>query len=175
MVNHVATIEDREERNKAAQTVVSILQNMVPQPKDVEEFKHKLWDHLAILSDFKLDVDAPYELPSREKLETKPSPIPYITNPIRYKHYGRSIELMVEKAVEMKEGEEKDRLIELLANHMKRSYLAWNRSQVTDEQILDDLMKLADQKLKIKKDLTLTETRNLISRPKKRKVQIRKK
>ena len=175
MVNHVVNIEDREVRNKAARTLASILQNMVPQPKDIEEFKHKIWDHLSILSDFKLDVDAPFELPSREKLATKPSPIPYVTHRIRFKHYGRSIELMVEKAVEMEEGEEKDRLIELIANHMKRSYLAWNRNQVTDEQILEDLMKLADQKLKIKKDLTLTESHDLISRPKKRKVQIRKK
>jgi len=175
MVNHLATIEDRETRNKAAHTIVSIMQNMVPQPKDVEEFKHKLWDYLSIMANFKLDVDAPFELLSREKLALKPSPIPYNSNPIRYKHYGRSIELMVEKAVKMEDGEEKERLIELIANHMKRSYLTWNRSQVTDEQILKDLLKMADQKLTIQEDLTLTDSRNLISRPKKKKSQSRKK
>jgi len=175
MVNHVVSIENREERNKAAQTIISIMQNMIPQSKDFEEFKHKLWDHLALLSDFKIDVDAPYELPSREKLAEKPKPIPYNSNPIRFKHYGRNNELMAQEAAKMEEGEEKDRLIELIANHMKRSYLTWNRNQVTDEQILEDLQKLAGQKLEIKKDLILTETRNLLTRPKKKKTQIRKK
>lgn len=175
MVNYVVSLEDKEQRTKAAKTIISIMQNMVSQPKDLEEFKHKLWDHLAVLSDFKLDVDAPFELPSREKFTGKPKPIPYNRNPIKYKHYGRSLELMVEKAVQMDEGEEKDRLIQLIANHMKRSYLAWNRNQVTDEQILNDLNQIAGQKLKISKDLTLTDSKNLINRPKRKKTQTRKK
>ena len=169
MVNHIKTIEDREERNKAARTVVSIMQNMVPHSKDPNELKHKLWDHLAIISDFDLDIDSPFEMPEKEKFFAKPKPIPYHTNPIKYKHYGRSIELMIDKAVEMDAGEVKDRLIKLIANHMKRSHFAWNKSQVPDELIFRDLKTLSNGKLEVSNDLVLSETRQFVSKPRKKR------
>jgi hypothetical protein len=174
MVNHIKTIEDREERNKAAKTLISIMQNMVPHGKDLNELKHKLWDHLAIISDFELDIDSPFELPDKEKLQTKPKPVSYKSNPIKFKHYGRSIELMIKKAVEMEEGETKDRLIKLIANHMKRSYLAWNKSQVTDEVIFKDIKILSQGKLEIKEGLVLTDTRQLLSKPRKKRSNLQK-
>ena len=101
MVNHILTIEDREERNKAAQTVISVMGNLNPHLRDINDFKHKLWDHLAIISDFKLDIDSPYSMPEKAVLVEKPKQIPYHMHSIKYKHYGHSIVLMIEKAVEM--------------------------------------------------------------------------
>ncbi len=104
MVDHILTIEDREERNKAARTIIGIMGNLNPHLRDINDFKHKLWDHLAIIADFKLDIDAPYELPTQELLEERPKKIDYNQKSIRFKHYGHSIALMIEKAVEMEEG-----------------------------------------------------------------------
>jgi len=174
MINHIKTIEDREERNKAARTVVQIMQNMVYQGRDNGDMKRKLWDHLAVISNFELDVDAPFELPEKESLTKKPEPIPYNSNPIKYKHYGRGIELLVGKAVEMEDGEDKERLIKLIANHMKRSYLTWNKGQVTDDIIIQDLVGMSDGRLQISKDLILADTREMFSKPRKKR-NIRKK
>jgi len=168
MVEYLLTIEDREKRNKHAQTIIDVMGNLYPYLRDVAEFKHKLWDHLAIMTDFKLDIDYPYDPPSPDILTEKPNVVPYNQHHIKYKQYGRTMELMIEKASEM-EGEEREVMIELLANHMKKSYLAWNKDAVEDEKILDDLNHLSKGKLKAPKDLKLTETKLLISKPKKQK------
>ena len=168
MVEYLMTIEDREKRNKHAQTIVDVMGNLYPYLRDVAEFKHKLWDHLAIMTDFKLDIDYPYDLPSPDILTEKPRKVPYNQHHIKYKQYGRTMELMIEKASEM-EGEEREAMIELLANHMKKSYLAWNKDSVEDEKILDDLKHLSGGKLVASKDLKLTETKLLLSKPKKSK------
>lgn len=174
MVNHIKTIEDRNERNKATQSVIAVMQNMVPHGRDMEEFKHKLWDHLILISDFELDIDSPYELPTKEQYTAKPTPIPYNNHPIRFKHYGRGVELLIEKAVEMKDGEEKDRLIKLIANHMKRSYITWNKSSVNDEVIISDLEKLSKGKLIVNKDIVLADERAILARSRKKRQQRKK-
>ena len=107
MVNHIKTIEDRDERNKAARTVIGVMGNLNPHLRDVADFKHKLWDHLAIISDFELDIDSPYPLPERESLQSKPKKVPYHQHAIRKKHYGRSIVLMIEKAVALEPGKKR--------------------------------------------------------------------
>lgn len=168
MVDYLLTIEDREKRNKSAQTVIDVMGNLYPYLRDVAEFKHKLWDHLAIMTDFKLDIDYPYELPSLETLNEKPKRVPYNQHKIRYKHYGLVMEKMIEKASEF-EGEEKEILTEMLANHMKKSYLAWNKDAVDDKKIFMDLAVLSGGKLKVDEKLQLTETKNLLSKPKKKK------
>ena len=168
MVEYVMTIEDRDKRNKHAQTVVDVMGNLYPYLRDVEEFRHKLWDHLAIMSDFKLDIDYPYDPPSPDILTEKPAIVPYNQHRIKYKHYGRTMELMIEKAIDL-EGEEKEAMIELLANHMKKSFLAWNKDAVEDEKILSDLDELSKGKLGIDKEMKLTETKQLLSKPKKKK------
>ena len=99
MVNHLKTIEDRDERNKAAMTVIGVMGNLNPHLRDVNDFKHKLCDHLAIIADFDLDIDSPYPWPEPESLQSKPNKVPYHQHSIRKKHYGRSIVLMIEKAV----------------------------------------------------------------------------
>ena len=168
MVEYVMTIEDRETRNTHAQTVIDVMGNLYPYLRDVAEFKHKLWDHLAIMTDFKLDIDYPYDLPSPEILTSKPNIVPYSQNKIRYKHYGRTMELLIEKAAEL-EGEEKEVMTEMLANHMKKSYLAWNKDAVEDEKIFKDIKELSKGNLIVDKDLKLAETKNLISKPVKKK------
>ncbi len=170
MVDHVAEIEDRDERNKAAHAIINIMGNLNPHLRDVGDFKHKLWDHLAIISDFRIDIDAPYELPTKEKLEEKPNQIGYNQSDFKYKHYGKSLRMMIDKAVEMEEGEEKSYLIRLLANHMKKSYLTWNREAVDDKQILLDMKELSNGKIDmLGEDLHLNETRDILHKTRKKR------
>ncbi|MFZ5939308.1 MAG: DUF4290 domain-containing protein [Bacteroidota bacterium] len=169
MVDHVLTIEDREERNMAARTLIGVMGNLNPHLRDYSDFKHKLWDHLAIIADFKLDIDYPYEIVKPEVLEQKPNKTPYNQNNIRYKHYGHSISLMIKKAVEMEEGEEKEDLIKMIANHMKKSYLTWNREAVSDEEILHDMQVLADGKFSLSEDMKLSETKDILAKNYKKK------
>lgn len=140
MVDYALTLENREERQRCARTIVSIMGNMFPHLRDVPDFKHKLWDHLAIMSDFKLDIDYPYEVIKKENLNDKPDCVPYTNSSMHYRHYGKLLEKMLQKWQEMPEGEEKDRLIVYLANHMKKALTAWNKEAVDDEKILKDIM-----------------------------------
>ncbi len=176
MVEHVLQIEEREERNKAARTLISIMGNLNPHLRDQGDYKHKLWDHLAIMSDFKLDIDSPYDKPEPSKLAEKPKSIPYQQERIRYKHYGKYIEMMVKKAVEMEEGEEREFLVRLLANHMKKSYLTWNRENVSDEQIFSDLKELSGGKILLQsEEYKLNETRDILYKSRSKKRNPRKK
>ena len=139
MIDHCVSIEDREERTRCANTIINILGNLFPHLRDVDDFKHKLWDHLAIMSDFKLDIDYPYEIIRKENLRTKPDRIPYTLTPIRYRHYGKTLERMIKKCEDYPDGPERDQLISLLANHMKKSFLTWNKEVVDDDKIFKDL------------------------------------
>ncbi len=113
--------------------------NLFPHLRDIDDFKHKLWDHLAIMSDFKLDIDYPCEIVRRENLVTKPDRIPYASARIRYRHYGKITEEMLQKARLMPPGAEQDALISMLANYMKKSYLTWNKDNVEDDKIWQDV------------------------------------
>lgn len=168
MVDHLLTLEDRETRNRAAKTVIDVMGNLYPYLRDVAEFNHKLWDHLAIMADFKLDIDYPYEPPTPDILTEKPNRVPYNQNRIKYKHYGLVMEQLIEKVAEF-EGEERDFLTHQLANQMKKAYLAWNKDAVEDEKILSDLEELSDGKLKLSADFQLAETKNLLGKPGKKK------
>ncbi len=169
MVDYLMTIDDREKRNRAAQAVIDVMGNLYPYLRDVAEFKHKLWDHLAIMSDFKLDIDYPYNPPTPDILTEKPHKVPYPQSNIRYKHYGFIMESLIKKTTEM-EGEEREILIELLANHMKKSYLAWNKDAVEDEKIFLDLKELSRGKLNVSKDeFQLADTKTIVAKPNKKK------
>ncbi len=139
MVDHCLTIEDRAERTRCANTIINIMGNLFPHLRDIDDFKHKLWDHLAIMADFKLDIDYPYEVVRKENLNQAPETIPYGVSPIRYRHYGKIMESMLRKAEEMPEGPERDAFVSMLANHMKRLFFLWNKDSVEDEKILKDL------------------------------------
>lgn len=138
MVDHCLTIEDREERNACARSIITAMESLFPELKQPEN-AHKVWDHLAIMSDFKLDIDFPDEVVKPDDLLSKPGNVPYPQSDIRYRHYGKIIEQMIEKAAAMPEGEERDEVVLLIANHMKKQMLAFNPDGVDDRKIFDDL------------------------------------
>lgn len=139
MVDYCCTIPDKDERTRCAYTIIKTMGNIFPQLRDEADYKHKLWDHLAIMSDFKLDSDYPYEIVKEENLETKPEPVKYKLEHIKMRHYGKIIERMIERACEYPEGKEKDALIMLIANHMKKVIYLINKEDVEDAKIFKDL------------------------------------
>ena len=149
MIEHACTLENRDERNRAARTIIQTMGSMQTHLRDVEDFKHILWDHLFLISDFKLDVDSPYPMPSNETLTKKPKFLSYPVNKMRFRHYGRTLQMMVEKVVEMDESPEKKFLTEVLANFMKTSYIHWNRDSVEDDVIINHLDILSKGKLRL--------------------------
>ena len=165
MVKHAVAIEDRAERTRCAKTIIDIMGNMFPYLRDVEGFKYKLWDHLAIMSEFKLDIDYPFEVVKPTTLQQKPEKIPYNTQRIRYMHYGRLLQTLIEKTVSYPEGERRQELIDLMANHMKKSYLTWNKEVVDDRKIFDDLRELSHGELDMNPEsMTLTASRDIMNR-----------
>ena len=167
MVDHALTIEDRAERQRCANTIINIMGGMFPHLRDVPDFKHKLWDHLAIMSDFKLDIDYPFEVIRQNNLESKPEPVPYPNTKIIYRHYGRTLEVLIQKACELPEGDEKQNLVALICNHMKKDYMTWNKDTVDDRKIADDLYELSGGKLQMTEDLLklMAERIDLYYRP----------
>jgi hypothetical protein len=143
MVDHCLTIEDRDERTRCAKTIVASMYNLFPSLANTEDFRQKLWDHLAIMSDFKLDIDYPYEIVKPENLHTQPEPLEIPGSKFRYRHYGKYIEQMIAKATTLEEGEERHALELLIANHMKKLMLAVNSEGVDDEKIFKDLAELS--------------------------------
>ena len=139
MVDHAVTIEDREKRQRCADTIIAVMGNMYPQYRDMPDFKHKLWDHLAVMAEFKLDIDYPFEVVKPEELHPTPQPIEYPKGAIRYRHYGRCIEEMLKKVCSMSEGEERNELLRLIAAQMKKEYILWNKDSVEDIRIVEDI------------------------------------
>ncbi len=165
MVDYAVTIEDRAERQRCANTIINIMGNMFPHLRDEPDFKHKLWDHLAIMSDFKLDIDYPYEIVKKDNLYTKPEALAYPEGRIRYRHYGRTLEKLIVKAAEYPEGVERKQLIALIANHMKKCFMAWNKDQVEDLKIFEDLKEYSKGAIELKEeDIKLAEQRNFVQR-----------
>ena len=118
MINYASSRESKEDRNKLANAIISIMGNLQPHLRDVPDFQHKLWDQLFIMSDFKLDADSPFEKPSREVLEAKPDPLSYPQNFPKYRFYGNNIKIMIDEAIKWEEGDMKEGLIFTIANHM---------------------------------------------------------
>lgn len=169
MVDLIRNIENRDDRQKAAKTVIGIMGNMFPHLRDVPDFKHKLWVHLAIMADFKLDIDYPYEIPNIEKIRERPKKLPYNTKPIKFMHYGRILEDIIEKASVFPDGEDKMMLTQIIANHMKKSYLTWNRESVSDDVIIKNLVHLSRGRLALSESQKLSETKEILHRSKKKK------
>ena len=149
MIDHATGLKDREERNRCAQAIIAVMGQLNPHLRDVADFKHKLWDHLFIMSEFKLDVDSPYDKPSAETLHEKPESLKYPAAQVKYLHYGKIIQDLIKKAVEHPEGSDKEHFVTVLLNLMKRTYLAWNNNSVSDEVILNDLRELSKNQLKV--------------------------
>lgn len=153
LIDLATDIKDKEERNKAAKYIIDVMGTLNPHLRDVPDFQHKLWDQLFIMSDFKLDVDSPYPIPSREVLNQKPERLSYPQNFPKYRFYGNNIKYMIDVANKWEEGELKNALIIVIANHMKKCYLSWNKDTVEDKIIFNHLLELSGGKI----DLTQSE------------------
>ena len=150
MINHAKTVKDKDERNKQAKAIIAVMGNMQPHLRDVPDFQHKLWDQLFIMSKFELDVDSPYEKPTREVFEERPDPLKYPQNFPKYRFYGNNIKTMIDVANTWEEGELKEALEYTIANHMKKCFLNWNKDTVEDEVIYDHLYELSGGKINLK-------------------------
>ena len=150
MINHAKTVEDRNERNKLAKSIIAVMGNMQPHLRDVPDFQHKLWDQLFIMSNFELDVDSPYEKPTKEIFEERPDPLKYPQNFPKYRFYGNNIKTMIDVACTWEDGDLKEALIYTIANHMKKCFLNWNKDTVEDEVIYDHLYELSDGKINLR-------------------------
>ena len=155
MVKYICGLPTKEERNRYALVVIDLMGFLNPHLRDVADFKHKLWDHLQIISNFQIDVDAPYPKPELEAIHMKPEPLKYPHQRIKYKHYGKTIELMIEKAKSIEEPERKKHMVQAIANFMKMAYVQWNKDSVSDESILADLRELSRGELKLEENINL--------------------
>ena len=163
MIQQVLAEEDKEERNKQAQAIIGIMGNLNPHLRDVADFQHKLWDQLFIMSDFKLDVDAPFPKPDAEVLAAPPTPLAYPQSFPKYRFYGNNIKGMIDVIVEWEEGDLKQALVYVIANHMKKCFLNWNKDTVDDKVIFGHLAELSDGKIVINpEDEVLSASENLI-------------
>ncbi|GAB5475711.1 MAG: DUF4290 domain-containing protein [Maribacter sp.] len=159
MVDFAVSIADREERNRVAQAIISVMGNMQPHLRDVPDFQHKLWDQLFIMSNFKLDVDSPFPITSEEVLRQRPEPLPYPQNHPKYRFYGNNIKRMIDVAVKWEKGDMRDGLEYAIANHMKKCYLNWNKDTVDDKAIFAHLYELSDGQINLNaEDEILTES-----------------
>jgi hypothetical protein len=149
LIDQATAIEDVEQRNKAAKYIIQVMGSLNPHLRDVPDFQHKLWDQLFIMSDFKLDVESPYPIPSREVLQLKPDVLKYPQNYPKYRYYGNNIKYMIDVANKWEDGEMKNALVLVIANHMKKSYLSWNKDTVKDDVIFEHLYELSDGKINL--------------------------
>lgn len=164
LIKYAIGVEDRQKRTVMAHLIVDIMSQTSPATRESGDYKRKLWDHMYIISEFKLDVDGPYPPPPEDVLTEKPKRLPYDHGEIRFPHYGKNLEEMIKKAVEFEEGEEKQALILTIANHMKKSYLNWNRDSVNDNMIKDHLELLSSGKIKLGEDVELNSTSEILSK-----------
>ena len=163
MVDQAIVIEDREERNKVAKSIIAVMGNLNPHLRDVPDFQPMLWDQLFIISDFKLDVDSPFPIPTREELAERPEPLEYPQNFPRYRFYGNNIKRMIDVAVSWEEGDKKEGLVLTIANHMKKCFLNWNKDTVEDDVIFNHLLELSDGKIDLRDSKEdLSDSSNLL-------------
>ena len=167
LVEFVKTVEDKEKRNKYAATLVELMKQINPNVKDSNDYHQKVWDDLFIISDFDLDAEGPFPVPNAEILERKPNRVPYKSNEIRFRHYGRNVEIMISQAIEMESEEEKQGAIVAVGRLMKSFCLAWNKDAVEDRVILEHIRKLSGGKLEM--DLAFIEEHKLFDSKKSEK------
>jgi hypothetical protein len=163
MVDQALDQPDKQERNKMANAIIGVMGNLNPHLRDVPDFQHKLWDQLFIMSDFSLDVDSPYPIPEKEVLAARPDPLSYPQNFPKYRFYGNNIKRMIDAAVTFSDGDQKDALIYVIANHMKKCFLNWNKDTVEDTVIFNHLFEISNGQIDLKKsEETLTNSDELI-------------
>ena len=157
MVDYLKTIEDRQKRNEQARAIIKVMEIINPAVHLQDDYEHKLWDHLHIISGFDLDVDSPYPAPAPESLHQQPLPVPINKKPLKATHYGRNIENMIDLIAEKEDGEEKTAMIRTLAMYMRQQYLIWNKDTVADETILQDIERMSDYRIRIPEGMQLSK------------------
>ena len=155
MIRHLMEIEDRQKRTEAAQFIISVMAQMNPQVKQSDDYIHKLWDHLYIISDYQLDVDSPFPAPEPLAEATKPQHIGYQNNEIKYGHYGHYMAKMIEMAAQVEDEEKRQALSHSIANQMKRNYAEWGGNVVSDQQIIADLKAMSNGRLVLDEETKL--------------------
>lgn len=159
LVNYITKVEDRDERTRLSQLLINLMAKLNPQLRDTQDYQQKLWNHLYVMSGSTLDVDAPYKLSAMEYLNDKPQKIEYPMDTPRYKHYGKNVELLIERATELEDEQEREAAIVSLGKLMKTLYRSYNKDSITDGVILDDIRQLSKGKLDM--DLSYIERNNL--------------
>ncbi len=139
MIDHIVTIEDPELRQANVANVIELMGFLNPHLKNVEDFRHKLWDHLFLISDFKLDVKSPYPIPTREKLQAKPAPLPYPKRYPKFSHLGKNLELVIDKALKEENPDKRAGFANAVAYYMKLAYSNWHKEMAQDDQIRGEL------------------------------------
>lgn len=155
MVEYVKSIPDRDKRNEQIKAVVNVMGTLNPQLRDIADFKHKLWDHVQIIADFDIDIDSPYDIPTRDIITAKPEPIMIERVPITARHYGRNIQNMIEVIATKEDDQKKDAMIKALASYMRQQYLIWNKDNVSEETIFEDIKRLSDGRLVVPEHIHL--------------------
>ena len=165
MIRHLMEIEDRQKRTEAAQFIIFVMAQMNPQVKQTDDYIHKLWDHLYIISDYQLDVDSPFPAPQPMNESSKPQHVGYQNHNIKYGHYGYYMAKMIEIASEREDEEMRQALAYSIANQMKRNFLEWSGNQVNDQQIIDDLKAMSNGRLALPDDTKLNGTNDVLTKP----------
>jgi hypothetical protein len=168
MVEFMKTIEDRDTRNLAAKEIINIMGNLNPHLRDINDFKHKLWDQLSQMADFDIDIDSPYPTPQKETFEEKPNRVPYTTGKLNYKYLGRIMQKLIKAATEIEDKEKKDELVRIITNHMKKLYMIWNKDTVEDNDIFDKLVELSEGKLQVEVGTRLMESKEIMNNNKRK-------
>lgn len=169
MVEYAMTIEDRDERTRCVKTIINIMGNLFPHLRDVNDFKHKLWDHLAMMANYQLDIDYPYEVVKPDQLQSKPDKMPYPNRNIKARHYGNNLPRFVEAACHLDNPENAEKLIGIMANQMKKYFVTWNKDGVEDQKIFDDIREMTHGRINLnEQNFKLKESKEFIA-PAKRK------
>lgn len=149
MVDHALSFDNREERTRCAYTIVAAMKNILQTPQGEEDAERRYWDHLAMMSDFKLDIDWPYDVIKPENIDVKPQPVEYDGRGINRFEYGRNLINMIDATAAMEPGPERDALIVLVANQMKKASLAWDEAGYSDRRIFEDIARITEGRLVI--------------------------
>lgn len=165
MVEQIKKIEDKDKRNEQIRAVVQVMSTLNPHLKDYPDFKHKLWDHVFAIAEYDLDIDAPFPIPTKEEIQSKPNKIEVNKSPIKASCYGRNIEGMIDLIASREDGEEKNELIRMLALYMRQQYLIWNKDNVADATIFKDMEMLSGGKLVVPEGIELGTISGDFSRP----------
>ena len=164
MVEHASNIKDKSERDKCVKSIIDFMGQMNPQLRDIKEFTHKLWDHLFIMSQFQLDATSPYPMPEIEKLKERPQKMPYPKNKIKFPFYGAALENMINYVVKQEDNREKEIMTGMIANHMKKSYLLFNKHSVSNDTIILHLNQLSNNTLKLPSDFEFIRSSSVINK-----------